>query len=89
MRCGAYIVVGCLGCATQMLETNLHKLHIYDFFKVEVLQRTAVLGSGYILCIPLGLHFWLICAKGLFSSNYCTVCIMIIIIGHLGLPSSS
>jgi len=43
------IVVGCLGCVTQMLEANLRKLYIYDFCKVEVLQRTAVLGSGYIL----------------------------------------
>ena len=29
---------------------------------------------------PLGLHFWLICAKGIFTSNYCTVFVMIIII---------
>ena len=44
------IVVGCLGCITQMLETNLRELHIYDFCKVEVLQQTAVVHSGQILC---------------------------------------
>jgi len=43
------IVVGCLGCVTQMLESNLCKLDIINFCKLEVLQRTAVLGSGYIL----------------------------------------
>ena len=38
------IVVGCLGCVTRMLETNLRKLHIYDFCKVEVLRQTVALG---------------------------------------------
>jgi len=41
------IVVGCLGCVTQILGTNLHKSHIYDFCKVEVLLAVKVLVIFY------------------------------------------
>ena len=44
------IVVGCLGCVTHMLESNLKKLSVFNLFNVELLQRTALLGSSFVLC---------------------------------------
>ena len=44
------IVVGGLGCVSARLEEYLQKLVICQFCTLEVLQRTAVLGSCYILC---------------------------------------
>ena len=43
------IVVGGLGCVTARLEMYLQKLVINQFCTLELLQRTAVLGSSYIL----------------------------------------
>ena len=43
------IVVGELGCVSARLEVYLQKLVISWFCTLEVLQRTAVLGSSYIL----------------------------------------
>jgi len=44
------LVIGGLGCVTTMLEVYLQKLAIIQFCGLELLQRTAVLGSSFILC---------------------------------------
>ena len=43
-------VVGCLGCVTHTLESNLKKLSVFNLCNVEVLQQTALLGSSFVLC---------------------------------------
>jgi len=43
------LVIGGLGCVTNMLQGYLQRLNISDFCTIELLQRTAVLGSSYIL----------------------------------------
>jgi len=43
------VVVGGLGCVTTMLELYLQKLAIIKFCGLELLQRTAILGSSFIL----------------------------------------
>ena len=50
------IVVGCLGCVTHVLESNLKKLIVFDLCNVELLQRTALLGSSFAM-IPLGFTY--------------------------------
>ena len=51
MKCEVMpLVVGGLGCVTTMLEVYLQKLAIIQFCGLELLQRTAVLGSSFILC---------------------------------------
>ena len=50
MKCEVIpIVVGGLGCVTAKLEIYLQKLVISQFCNLELLQRTAILGSSYIL----------------------------------------
>jgi len=50
MKCEVIpLVVGGLGCVTTMLECYLQKLAIIQFCSLELLQRTAVLGSSFIL----------------------------------------
>ena len=50
MKCTVIpVVIISLGCITSMLETYLQKLMVHEFCTVELLQRTAVLGSSYIL----------------------------------------
>ena len=43
------IVVGCLVCVTHTLESNLKKLSVFNLCNVELLQRTALLGSSFVL----------------------------------------
>jgi len=43
------LVIGGLGCITNMLQGYLQRLEINSFCTAELLQRTAVLGSSYIL----------------------------------------
>ena len=50
MKCEVVpIIVGGLGCVTARLEMYIQKLVIDQFCTLELLQRTAVLGSSYIL----------------------------------------
>ena len=50
MKCEVIpLVIRGLGCVSVMLEIYLEKLSINQFCTLELLQRTAVLGSSYIL----------------------------------------
>ena len=50
MKCEVVpIIVGGLGCVTARLGMYIQKLVIDQFCTLELLQRTAVLGSSYIL----------------------------------------
>jgi len=50
MKCEVIpLVIGSLGCITRMLENYLQRLTINKFCTLEMLQRTAVLGSSFIL----------------------------------------
>ena len=50
MKCEVIpIVVGGLGCVSTRLDVYLQKLVISQFCTLELLQRTAVLGSSFIL----------------------------------------
>ena len=50
MKCDIILIVdGGLGCVTHALKSNLKKLNVFDLCNVELLQRTALLGSSFVL----------------------------------------